>query len=384
MQQREKILAGGLGAVVAMYLATQVLAPVIRAPIVDRENALKRAENARDAAEEEELETLAAIRTLSGWTEDEALAGQPLSVLRLYREWLYDLAIASDWQDVAMTPNNNLRAINAEATPIEVRGTATATAAQLARFLQTYEATPILQGLTRLKVTSESSEPDSPLQIELDSVAIVMDQAKPRDWGAREGFEASPAWVRLAQSNPFTRPSPAASNQPPRMRPLRPRTVGLGEVAIARFGARDPDGDSEEIRFELPDPPAGATIDADAQEIRFEPAADADGQTVTITLKATDEAGVSATMPWTVSVEANAAATTELVGSLMLDDDPVAWLLDRSADRRIEVRPGDSLNVGRVEGTIESIGPKSLEFVSGERRFRLRLGQKLTDAVPVG
>ena len=194
MQQREKILAIGLGGVVGLYVITQLFAPLLRGPIDEREQARARAIRARDAAETEEAEAFAAIRQLQTWREQTALGGDELAASQTYYEWLTDTARASGWDELDLQVNTRTRPINAAARPIEVRGRAVATADELGTFLAAYDAAPILHSLARLEVTSESSEANAPLQIELSSVAILFDDDKPEPLEAAEDAEQAVVW----------------------------------------------------------------------------------------------------------------------------------------------------------------------------------------------
>ena len=388
MQPRERNLAIGLAVVLVVGLGLQFVKPLFTGPVEERRRQLTAARNAFDKADVAEMQTLAAVSRLTKWKEEAALPGPPLSALRTYHEWLIDLAIASGWTDIDLSPVRTSRPIAAGVTPVEVRGQAKATAAALSDFLAAYEAAPLMHRLARLAIETESDDPGSVLTIDLQSVAVVIDKAADRDWTPSEDIRPlaarDVAWQRLADGSPFTRPAPPAAdpgNQPPQFRTPRDRTVATGERASTFLEASDPDGDDAAIRFELVRRIDGVTLEDDRLE--YVPPTSADGQKTAIEVAAIDADGGRSVLTWTIDVAPNDAATTELVGSMMLDEQPVAWLVNRADGRRVEVRAGDRIAIGRVEGEIESIGRKTLTFARDGQRYELKLGDPLTRARPL-
>lgn len=430
MQTREKSLAVGLGVVLAVYAGRGVLAPLVQGPIDERERELAIATRAADAAEADELETMAAIKTLSGQSE-RAIGPDPLDAQRRYLAWLTDLAVACGWEAVELRPER-VATINAASDRFSVRGTATATYPELVDFLQRFEAAGLLHGLTRLETEATSADPDGPLAIELAAQAVTVARADRRvlDVPPADGGVAD--WAAIASANPFAPPRPPAApqNAPPELLLPDDVTIAASETVEDYAIALDPDGDDDKLRYRLAEPVEGATIDAESGEIAFDPPAvtlatamasvstdttvddgetnddEADetkpdaakdassdaaafamlGQdrTYTLTIEAVDEAGEVASGRWTVTVSGNAAQTAELIGSLVIDEQPVALWVDRASGRTRQVRVGEALQVGEVDGEIETITPDGLEYRAGEDRYRWPLGRRLVDAVPLG
>ena len=385
MQQREKILAGALGGVVALYFVWPAVSAVVMGPITEREQELAAAQRSETKAADEADETLAAVQAVGTYRET-ALSGPPVRALRSYHEWLTDLALACGWSNVELRPIPRSRPINEAATPVEVRGGGVATADQLAEFLTRYEEAAILHGLTRLAISSESAEPDSPLTIELASEAVVLDGADEHAWQSDPPPETSEAWAAIAASNPFTRPRPPEGppeNAPPVFEGLAATTVEPGGTVRTQFRVRDPDGDDDAVVVSVDRLPEGASYDEAARTLTFTPPDGDDGRTRDLRLMAVDQDGRRTRQSWSVRVEENPAGKVELVGSFVVDTEPVAWLVDRKSGTRLEVRAGDALQFGRIDGRVEAIERRSLEYTDAGQRYRWKLGQTLADAVPM-
>ena len=430
MQQREKVLAIALGGVVLLWAGSGIVMPLVRGPIDRRENELAAATRESEKATAEEDTVFTAVGDLAK-RRRVALGGDPLSAQRAYLSWLTDLATTAGWSDVVLRPDQ-ITPLDDGVDRIGVSGSAVATPRQLADFLARYDAAELLHDLSRLTLETESTAPNAPIEIDLASQAIVMADGEVDELLPPSATLAG-TWAALADGSPLLRPEPPATprNAPPELLMPDPVTIAVGETATEFALALDPDGRDEKIRYRLAEAITGATVDAETGEMTYDTAASAPAEKplsdgaensgaensgekaqdeeaededegeeasgaadqarsgpvlgpVAIRLEAVDEAGEVASGVWTVTIEANAALTTELVGSLVLDTEPVAWLIDRSDGSRTELRAGDVIAIGRVEGRVERVTPDAIEYRDGDRRYRLRLGQKLVDAEPVG
>ena len=430
MQTREKYLAIGLGVVLAVYAGRGIFTPLVQGPLDDRERQLAIAQRRLDSAEADELETLAATQTLSDQA-GRAIGADALVAQRRYIAWLTDLADACDWTDVQLRPGR-ISPINPRSSRISVNLTGRATWAQLTDFLGRYEAAGLLHGLTRLETTADNGKAETPLGIELSSTGISVRSSDRTTLPLPDPVE-SVDWAALAAGSLFGTPTPAPPagappNQPPELLLPDPITIGPSETALDYATAFDPDGADDGLAYRLTQPVEGASIDAATGEVRYVPPAfdplaattdaardeaiegDRDGsdsagrnsadekeataepspvtidrgeRTVRLGIEVTDADGGSAGGVWTITVTADAAATTELIGSLMIDGQPVAWTLDRLAGQRRELRTGDSLAIGDVRGEVAAIRADAIEYETDNGRVRWKLGQTLRDAQPM-
>ena len=434
METREKYLAVGLGVVLAVYAGRSILAPLVQGPIVDRERQLAIAERRLDTAEAEELETLAATQTLSGQAE-RAIGTDPLTAQRRYLAWLTDLADVCGWTDVQLRPGR-ISSINPQSSRVGVTMTGQATWEQLTDFLSRYEAADLLHGLTRLETTAGDGRAETPLGVELTSMGITVRRSDRTALPLPNPVESAD-WATLAAGSLFGVPTPAPptppvagpANQPPELLLPDPITIGPSETAADYATAFDPDGADDGLTYRLTQPVEGATIDAVTGEVRYAPPAfdplaessessddaspddgatdevadaasdaeedgDAEGEsnpvtvangerTVRLGIEVADRDGGVTSGVWTITVAADTAATTELIGSLVIDGEPVAWTLDRLAGQRRELRTGDALSIGDVEGEVAAIRPDAIEYITDGSRVRWKLGQKLRDARPL-
>jgi hypothetical protein len=68
---------------------------------------------------------------------------------------------------------------------------------------------------------------------------------------------------------------------------------------------------------------------------------------------------------------------THLTGTMNLSDGWQAWIYVRPTGEMLHLRAGDPIKVGSLEGTIESVEDRALVLKTGDKRYRIALGDSL-------
>jgi hypothetical protein len=71
------------------------------------------------------------------------------------------------------------------------------------------------------------------------------------------------------------------------------------------------------------------------------------------------------------------AELARLSGTINIGDGWQAWIYIRSTGETLHLMAGDTVKVGALEGTIESVEDRSLVLKTGDKKFRVALGQSL-------
>ena len=167
-----------------------------------------------------------------------------------------------------------------------------------------------------------------------------------------------------------------------------PPSIEFGELAAAIPGrpwrrklvAIDPDED--ETVVSLADGPESAAFEDNA--VVWTPPEEAAGTEVVITVEARDDAedALTTTESFTVRVDFDDEADTELVGSVTIDGQPAALLINRRTGDRLVARRGQEIEIGVLKGTVEEVRPKSLIVRTTSGRFAVPLGRTVADRTP--
>lgn len=180
MQQREKLLAGGLGAVVLFWGALSVYDKQITVPLKEKDDQLL-------LAQEDSQKSMAAWK---GLIKDQKLIRDSVrdslppdgqDAQRVYLKWVLELAELSGWKEIS--PNKNLDArslLGKIGVRVPVTLTARAKLRQIAQFLWHFERAALLQRITSLQVTSPSSDGDPDLTVVVTVEGLALSQAPSR------------------------------------------------------------------------------------------------------------------------------------------------------------------------------------------------------------
>lgn len=178
--------------------------------------------------------------------------------------------------------------------------------------------------------------------------------------------------TRLTVARPNSPPAIAAS-EPVAAYPGRPWELPL-EIT---------DAEGDDVRLSVTGP---ADVRLDERTLRWTPTADDEGETFDITVTATDmaEDPMTGERTFSVPVEFDTERTTELIGSVRIDGEPAALLIDRRTGQRRVAREGDELSVGRMKARVQQIGDRSVRLREGEGETLLKLGQSVAERTAAG
>ena len=178
MQQREKILALALAAVVAIWFGFPIINGWFFEPIQQlslKEDRLLKKSNAKF---DEQLELRKKQLQLGQWRKI-SLPPDPLDAQRLYQAWLTDLAQLSGFEDVKITLER--RSVQGDVfVTIPVTLDAKATLQELAQFLERFESVNLLHRVATCDVISPASEGNPDLEISLTAEGLSLRSAPER------------------------------------------------------------------------------------------------------------------------------------------------------------------------------------------------------------
>lgn len=178
MQQREKLLAGGLGAVVVLWFGL----PIYDSTFVEPINALTAEEERLQEESDAKFDQQIALRRkeiqLADWRKS-SLPPDPLNAQRLYQEWLTDLAQISGFEKVSIKLERRVSQ-GKVFTTIPVTLEAKATIQELAQFLERFESVDLLHRISTCDAISPASEGNPDLTVTLTAEGLSMSSAPER------------------------------------------------------------------------------------------------------------------------------------------------------------------------------------------------------------
>lgn len=163
MTQREKILAGALAAVIAVFVIGPAVVSAVLKPLRERDDDIENLTRSLAELEDREFALLAAKRQVNRWREM-SLPPDPLDAQRVYYQWLNDVTILAGWDDVEMTLGTAAPRKGGYTT-IPVTIDAEATLPEINHFVEFLESTSLLQRVTRLDIESPYPDGDPPMHV---------------------------------------------------------------------------------------------------------------------------------------------------------------------------------------------------------------------------
>lgn len=179
MQLREKVLASGLGVVVAFYFVPVVWEWFVT-PVEDAERTLAAAEKIHNDRKDEQLRIFANQRQLKDW-KGRSLSPKPQDAARNYQQWLTDLAeVVGEFSNVQVTPDPVTAAANQPFATVRFKLKADATMAQVRLFLFRFFQADLLHSITLLNLESPSATGNPKLTVNMSFEALSLKDAQPR------------------------------------------------------------------------------------------------------------------------------------------------------------------------------------------------------------
>ncbi len=174
-------------------------------------------------------------------------------------------------------------------------------------------------------------------------------------------------------------------NQPPALSVEGPLQFFIGRESKVQLPATDPDGNGKPLSFALENGPTGMTLDSRTGELSWKPGDDSMPQKVDIRVKVTDgdELPESTTVTIPVTLAEDSARFTYLTGSVKrTSGQEEAWINDRATNQSRVLQPGQTFQIADFELTLETIGPTYVIVKRGDRKYRWRFEEPLTDMKP--
>lgn len=179
MQMREKLLAGGLAAVVAIGFVPTLWSWYIE-PVVVAESARKNAETLRNDRDYKQLQVIAKQKQLKEW-KGRSLSPKPTEAATQYQQWLTDMAeVVAEFSNVSVVPDPPRTAANQPFVAIGVTLKAEATLAQVRLFLFRFFQADVLHSITQLSLDSPAATGNPKLVVVMKFEALSLRDAPPR------------------------------------------------------------------------------------------------------------------------------------------------------------------------------------------------------------
>ena len=178
MQQREKILAGGLGIVVLLWFGLPIYDSMFVEPIEELSAEESRLQEESNEKFDEQIDLRRKELQLAKWRKI-SLPPDPLDAQRLYQEWLADLALISGFEGTAVKLERRVAQAGVFTTipvTLETKGTMQ----ELAQFLERFESVELLHRIATCDAISPSSEGNPDLQLTITAEGLSMNSAPAR------------------------------------------------------------------------------------------------------------------------------------------------------------------------------------------------------------
>lgn len=179
MQMREKVLAGGLAAVVAFYFVPVVWEWFVT-PVQDAQRTLDAATKIHTDRKLEQQNIVAKQKLLKEW-KGRSLSPKTADAARNYLQWITDLAeVVGEFSKVNVTPKTVPTAQNQPFTTLQFDLTAEATLAQVRQFLFRFSQADLLHCISNLNLESPSATGNPKLAVKMSFQALSLKDAEPR------------------------------------------------------------------------------------------------------------------------------------------------------------------------------------------------------------
>jgi len=387
---RERILALGVGSLVVL-LGGQVGLQRVR-------HGLEMKRQQIDLLDEEIGQQMLAVRRGSLAREKlnalrpRSLPSNPELARDTYQSWLTQLESEVGLQGATITPSRDSQVQDAY-TIREFNFNTRGRLDQLVELLHAFYASGFNHRISSLDVTPDPQQPYA-LDIKMTIQALSLIDApasQPPPPTAADQLESLDSYLAvILERNIFAGP-----NAPPQLAARQRESVELGRELSYTVDASDPEG--LPLSYRLLEGPDSARIDARSGRLSWRPRELGDFQFL---IEVIDDGLPRRSAQQLVAVQvveppppareperAPPAPTFDtgrqaFVTALIIRSDgrSEAWIHSRIEDRRLQLRVGDTLEVGQVKGRVVGVTPKFMELESNGQRWLAGTNESLSDA----
>jgi hypothetical protein len=393
MNKREKILAAGVGGVVALF-AGQYGIESVRSGYSEKQ---KKIDDLTATKSEQELQQLAgsiasqklnivAARSLPK-SEEKAIAD--------YQAWLIELAEKANLTDPVPQFTGGVRDVrDKEKTyqKFDFRLSGSGTIADATKLLYTFYEKDYLHRITSFDLKpsmgqKETGQLNIVLNCEVLALAIAKDKQPPPTKPSQRVTKSLEEYNETILNRNLFSPK----NNPPQLAAKKSLEAKIGLPLEHTFDAKDPDP-SQSISYEVVgEAPKGLMVDSKTGKLTW---SSKELGEFKVSVKATDS-GIparSTTQDLTINVKelppppkeapkfdiASQSYVTAFIVSGK--SPPEAWVLSRTEDKRLYLKIGDQLKLGGVEGKIVEIGANFMEVETEGKKWLVGLDENLAEA----
>ncbi len=180
MEPRVKILLTVLIGVLAVYVGLPIIESTILSPITNRQTDIERLDGSVEKYDGEIAQLLAASRQVKDW-KAASLPSNPLAAMRLYQEWVTDLAHLCEMTGIDVRPGQkvNKRGVY---TAVQVTLKSDATYDQVVRFLYHFDRVNLKQRVVAVDLTSEDNQGNPLLEVSMTLEGLSLEGASNRNY----------------------------------------------------------------------------------------------------------------------------------------------------------------------------------------------------------
>jgi hypothetical protein len=387
---RERILAIGVGSLVVL-LGGQVGLQRVRHGLEVKRQQI-------DLLDEEIGQQMLAVRRGSLAREKlnslrpRSLPSNPDLARDMYQSWLTQLESEVGLPGATITPSRDSQVQDAY-TIREFNFSTRGRLDQLVELLYAFYASGFSHRISTLDVTPDPQQPYA-LDIKMTIQALSLIDApasQPLPATAAHQLESLDSYLAvILERNIFSGP-----NAPPQLAARQRESVELGRELVYSVGASDPEG--LPLSYRLLEGPDSARIDQLSGRLSWRPRELGEFQ---FRVEVTDDGIPQRSAQQLVTVQVVEppppapeperrpppptfdAGRQAFVTALIIRSDgrSEVWLNSRIEDRRLQLRVGDTLEVGQIKGRVVGITPKFMEVESDGQRWLAGTDESLSEA----
>lgn len=377
MTQRERLLAGGVGAVL-LILALQWGYNKYRGALSARETRLASLDDQLSDRRFQLIEGAMADGRMGGYLA-RSLPSDLERAQFIYTQFLLDLVSDAELAGASAKPNG-ASAMPGLYTQLNFKVTGSGDLPQLVELLYEFHRKDYLHRIQNLVIRKVRGR----LSIDMDIQAIALDAASPEaalpsDPAPRVADALDEYLQPILNRNPIAPP-----NQPPAYAAETSPEAILGRefTYVARFN--DPD-EGQELRYSLVgDAPEGAEFDPESGTLKLSP--EEVGE-IDLTLRATDSGWPAKSSeqkivirvvepkepePEPVKPSFDEARQAVLTGLVQSQGEWTAWINVRTKGEVLRLRAGDPFEIGQMTGTVVEVNQRFAVLEREDQRFVLR------------